>query len=421
MPRTLERDLEVRSISIANFRCIKSAKLNFDSNITLLIGKNGSGKTSILDAIVVGLQSFQDAWEYRTGPKSPIRRSRVEASEIFQESKFFAIDLILNTSHQNLLGPQSVRIRSHTDKSIANESFSAILNHINEFSHRFHKPLFVYYGQERGFEGGRASRKAALSEDSLDGNLKAISDLGEWWDQRDAEEARTVRDTGKRDFRDPQLEAIRSLVKRIEGFRDIFYSSSFRPQGLYFRKEDGAAVHVSKLSSGERSYVILLADLARRLQLTSPDRDISEIPGIVLIDEIELNLHPSWQSEIVSTMREVFPACQFIITTHSPQVLSAVPSLNVRIVKRSPDGEVLIDAPLSTRGRSSNYLLEGVFGAFERLPEVDQMIEEFNDAIDSMDYAQASNILDRIKMSVEGNPPEILVLNKRLKNLKSAK
>lgn len=421
MRSTFDKDLEAQSVSIENFRCIKSAKVNLNSKITVLIGKNGSGKTSILDAIVVGLQIFQDAWEYTMAPRSLVRRTRLEASEIFRDSKFYSISLILGTSNKNLLGSQSIRIRSHTDKSTTRESFNAVVNHINEFSHRFHKPLFVYYGQERGFESGKSPRRTALSEDSLDGNLKAISDLGVWWDQRDAEEARTVRDTGQRDFRDPQLEAIRSLVKRIDGFKDIFYSSNLRPQGLHFRKDDGAAVHVSKLSSGERSYVILLADLARRLQLSAPDRDISEIPGIVLIDEIELNLHPSWQSEIVPTMLEVFPACQFIITTHSPQVMSAVDSSDVRIVKRSLDGDVLIESPMSTRGRSSNYLLEGVFGASERLPEVDHLIEEFNDAVDSFNHELASQLLDRIRSSVEGDPPEVLVLNKRLKRLESPK
>lgn len=421
MRSTLDTDLEALSVSIENFRCIRHAKISFDRSITVLIGKNGSGKTSILDAIVIGLQSFQDAWQYADRSRATPRRGRVDASEIYRDSKYYSIELTLKTSHENLLGPQPIRIRSHTDKAISNQSFSSTIAHINEFSHRFHKPLFIYYGQERGFEVGKSSRQLALSEDSLDGNLRAISNLGEWWDQRDAEEARTVRDTGQRDFRDPQLEAIRSLVKRIDGFKDIFYSSSLRPQGLYFRKDDGANVHVSKLSSGERSYVILLADLARRLQLSATDSDISEIPGVVLIDEIELNLHPTWQSEIVSTMRDVFPACQFIITTHSPQVVSAVESANIRIVRKNNDGDIFIEAPLNTLGRSSNYLLEGVFEASERFPQVDKMIEEFNNAIDTKDQNTAEKMLNMIQNTIEGSPPELILLEKRLKKIKLSK
>jgi predicted ATP-binding protein involved in virulence len=421
MRGTLDTDLDALSVTIENFRCIKHAKIEFDRNITILIGKNGSGKTSILDAIALGLQNFQNAWEYANKSRAIPRPGRIDASEIHGNSKYYSVDLLLRSSNVDILGPQAIRIRNHTDKTIANESFSSLVSIINDFSQRFHKPLFIYYGQGRAFENGRSSRQAALSEDSLDGDLKAISNLEEWWDQRDAEEARTVRDSGPQDFRDPQLEAIRSLVKRIEGFKDIFYSSSLRPQGLYFRKSNGASVHVSKLSSGERSYIILLADLARRLQLSSPERDIAEISGIVLIDEIELNLHPAWQSEIVPTIREVFSSCQFIITTHSPQVISAVESANVRVMRRSVNGDLSLEVPLNTRGRSSNYLLEGIFEASERLPVVDRMIYEFNEAIDERNSRRAEVILKEITKIIEGTPPDLLILNKRLKQLKAEK
>lgn len=163
----------------------------------------------------------------------------------------------------------------------------------------------------------------------------------------------------------------------------------------------------------------MLADLARRLQLSSPNKDLSEIPGIVLIDEIELNLHPAWQSEIIPTIRDVFPNCQFVITTHSPQVLSAVEAQSVRIVRRGLDGGITLEVPLGTRGRSSNFLLEGVFETSERLPLVDDMIHNFNEAIDRSDVNDAERLLAAIKAVVEGKPPELLVLTKRLRELKS--
>lgn len=75
-----------------------------------------------------------------------------------------------------------------------------------------------------------------MSGDSLDGDLRAISNLEEWWDERDAEEARRVRDSRQYNYRDLQLEAIRRLLQKIEGFEDIFYSATMRPKGLYFKK-----------------------------------------------------------------------------------------------------------------------------------------------------------------------------------------
>jgi predicted ATP-binding protein involved in virulence len=419
MRAELENDLRATSLRIENFRCISSAKINFDRNVTVFIGKNGSGKTSILDAFALGLEVVQIAWELSTKSRPIPRPGRLDPSDVYGRTKFSSIELILHSSDENIFGPRDVRALVHSEASRAGDAFSALVSEINSMDQRVHKPLFIYYGQGRAFENGRASRRSELSGDSLDGDLRAISNLEEWWDERDAEEARRVRDSHQYDYRDPQLEAIRQLLQRIEGFEDIFYSATMRPKGLYFKKRDGAQVHVSKLSSGERSYIILLADLARRLQLSSPNKDLSEIPGVVLIDEIELNLHPAWQSEIIPTIREVFPACQFVITTHSPQVLSAVEAQNVRIVRRGLDGEVTLDVPLGTRGRSSNFLLEGVFDSSERLPRVDKMIHDFNDSIEHGDLKAAERLLAEIKVIVEGRPPELLVLAKRLRELKS--
>lgn len=418
MRAELDDGLRATSLRIENFRCISGAKIDFDRNVTVFIGKNGSGKTSILDAFALGLEVVQIAWELSTKSRPIPRPGRIDASDVYGRTKFSSIELILRSSDENIFGPRDVRALAHSEASRAGEAFNALVSEINDMDERVHKPLFIYYGQGRAFENGRVSRRAEASGDSLNGDLRAISNLEEWWDERDAEEARRVRDRHQYDYRDPQLEAIRKLLQRIEGFEDIYYSATMRPKGLYFKKRGGARVHVSKLSSGERSYIILLADLARRLQLSAPNRDLSEIPGIVLIDEIELNLHPAWQSEIIPTIREVFPSCQFVITTHSPQVLSAVEAQNVRIVRRDLDGELTLDVPLNTRGRSSNFLLEGVFETSERLPLVDEMIRNFNEAIDRGDVQDAERLLANIKEVVEGKPPELLVFAKRLRELK---
>lgn len=208
-------------------------------------------------------------------------------------------------------------------------------------------------------------------------------------------------------------------MKEIDSIKDINYFSTANPPGLYFTKEDDTQVHLSRISSGERSYIILLADLARRLQLNAPRLSLQEISAIVLIDEIELNLHPTWQSEIIPLLRRAFPACQFIVTTHSPQVLSALENHHVRALERGKYGYINVSTPINTKGRTSNYLLEGVMGAAERFPEVDEAIRDFNNAIDNHDIHRAEVLLNVIKSKVDGMPPELVVFNKRLTNLMS--
>ena len=212
-----------------------------------------------------------------------------------------------------------------------------------------------------------------------------------------------------------------NLIAKIDSFSDITFMSTASPPGLHFIKNDGTPVHVGSLSGGERSYIILLADLARRLQVFAPDKSLEEIPAIVLIDEIELNLHPAWQSEIVPTLRNVFKACQFIVTTHSPQVLSGVESGNVRMIEEDVSGwSWKVTVPLSTRGRTSNYLLEGVLGASERYPPVDALIASFNVAIDKSDIATAAKKLAKIEKEIGDDAPTLLVLRKRLKSLQGS-
>ena len=141
----------------------------------------------------------------------------------------------------------------------------------------------------------------------------------------------------------------------------------------------------------------------------------------MLIDEIELNLHPAWQSEIVPMLARVFASCQFIVTTHSPQVLSGVESRQVRIVEvDAAGGSSKVTVPLSTRGRTSNYLLEGVLGASERYPPVDALIGEFNAAIDLGDAETAAEILGSLEEEIGGDVEKLPVLRKRLKKLRGA-
>ncbi len=120
-------------------------------------------------------------------------------------------------------------------------------------------------------------------------------------------------------------------------------------------------------------------------------------------------------------LSEVFASCQFIVTTHSPQVLSGVESRQVRIVEvDATDGSSKVTAPLSTRGRTSNYLLEGVLGSSERFPPVDELIGEFNDAIDGGDAETAAARLTKLEEQIEDDAATLLVLRKRLKKLRGA-
>ena len=410
---------------LSNFRGTRELEIALEPDVTVIVGRNGAGKTSILDALamIVGLarsqsrESGQRTIEFRTSAQ--VVAEGVDNARIAM--KFETGDHRSGSPAATIL-PVRIDRSGNSGDYLLPQDLDALAELVSSL------PRFIYYRQERGFGTGRYAEtresnadildSEAVQDSSLQKDLRAIGDLGAWWDQRDAQEARRVRD-GDSDYRDPELEAVRYLIARIDSFAGIAFDSTASPPGLRFVKNDSTPVHVSGLSGGERSYIILLADLARRLQVFAPGKTLDEIPAIVLIDEVELNLHPGWQSEIVPTLTDVFRSCQFVVTTHSPQVLSGVDSAKVRIIEEDVPGRSWkVTVPLSTRGRTSNYLLEGVLGAQERYPPIDTLITAFNVAIDQKDVPTATNALEQVEREIGDDAPTLLVLRKRLRALR---
>ena len=410
-------------LRMKDFRGIRELDIDFEPDLTVIVGRNGAGKTSILDALA------QFALLLRSHLKGPKRNNitlRLSPRDVRLGAERFALDLEFRVEEGSWLHNDVVKIECGAGSDVPSYGRSELLHRWSDEIES--QPRFIHYRQERGFES-RGHRQAGddarrvldpetVQDLSLKEDIRAIADLEAWWDRHDAEEARRVRD-GDPNYRDPQLEAVRELIEKIDSFSGISFSSTSSSPGLHFVKNDGTRVHVSGLSGGERSYIILLADLARRLQVFAPDRPLEEIPAVVLIDEMELNLHPVWQSEIAPTLTGVFGACQFIVSTHSPQVLSGVESRNVRVLEQESSGATKVATPLDTRGRTSNYLLEGVFGASERYPPIDRQIDEFNDAIDRGDADAAEAKLSVIEDEIGKDTTTLLVLRKRLKKLRN--
>lgn len=419
--------VHIKRVELEGFRGISRLEMHFNRDITVLIGRNGIGKTSVLDAMACVLTAVQNTWPTDDSP-GHLRDIPLEFKDrkIGQDDGSVEVTFELDGQVRSGVTLAEVSIGtsfSHNKTGQVHPSLYNFWKLLQNTDLRDQpRTLMVYYRQDRGFENSTyvstGSSVQQVINTSLQGDLQALSNLQTWWDKRDAEEARNVRDRDPA-FRDPQLEAIRAVIKEIDGFEAISFSSAGNEEGLFFKKVTGDYIHISKLSSGEKSFIILLADLGRRLQVVSPFEKLGEISGIVLIDEIELNLHPHWQSKIIPTLRRVFSSCQFIITTHSPQVVSAIDSDHVTIMYLDEDGVVDVQKPLRTKGQTSNYLLEGVFGASERYPESDNLIDAFNMAIDRKDFSRAEELLERITRSIEGEPPEMFVLRKRLDKLQA--
>ena len=167
----------------------------------------------------------------------------------------------------------------------------------------------------------------------------------------------------------PDLVALREAVAKALGDYNEPYMSN-TPLGLFIthRDEPDKPLSVKQLSDGYRTMLALVMDLARRMAVANADAEWPEgqtvlhSPGIVLIDEVEQHLHPAWQQTVLPRLMDIFPNVQFIVTTHSPQVLTSIPAKHIRILR---DGAVYT-FPEETDGAEAGRVLEDVLGVNPR-------------------------------------------------------
>lgn len=204
------------------------------------------------------------------------------------------------------------------------------------------------------------------------------------------------------EIEDPQLAAVRRAVAAmLPGFSGLRIQRD--PLHMVIRKGE-TLLHLDQLSDGEKLLLTLAADLARRLAITYAGQgDPLQGEAVVLIDEIELHLHPDWQRRVLGALRHTFPSCQFIVTTHSPQVLSEVPNDAVVLVK---DFQFFHPAA-PTEGRDSNSILWEAFGVPPRPQEVATEIDAISNLLDDNKLDEVRARLDKLARAVTERDPDV--------------
>jgi predicted ATP-binding protein involved in virulence len=179
---------------------------------------------------------------------------------------------------------------------------------------------------------------------------------------------------------------------------------------------DGRSLVFGDLSDGQRALVGLVAEIARRACMLNFDflgaNTLTETPGLVLIDEIDLHLHPKWQRQIVGALKRIFPKIQFFATTHSPQVIGqARPE---EIVMLTPDGRQ--ERPSRSLGMDSNWVLECVMRAEGRDPATALKIKQMRQALQDSDFDRARILMEQLREEI-GEDPSVAATDAYLWNL----
>lgn len=195
---------------------------------------------------------------------------------------------------------------------------------------------------------------------------------------------------------EPQLEAVqRAAAACLPGAKNLYFSLNTR--SVLVDLEDGRTLPFHLMSDGYRNLVALAADLAWRCVQLNPHHG-ADAPlharGIVLIDEVDLHLHPHWQRRVIGDLRKTFPGVQFVATTHSPQVLSTADDSWVRLLVAGEKQPRLVS---HVKGKDTNALLEDIFGEPPRPQEMQDALDRLAALIDEGKLVEARDLLNVLR------------------------
>ena len=423
--------LHPTSLKLRNFKGIAELDIEFDESLTLLAGVNGAGKTSVIQALVASAthtRRLEPPFDYPVFqlPESVARAGAGGTSIVLGLSgdDRSPLQAVFSSRGRDLVfdGPQWWDLNSN------DELPRGVLGDlkVNPVELTPPLPLVVYYEQNRvGSPSPDAHRPPVSSEDNRKTSLHTTaSSPGEfmaWFFEKEADEGRETRDRQDLKYEDPELAAIRGLLRRLDGFTAIrSRKPPDRSERTLLLEKEGVEVPFDSLSGGEQAFLLLAADLARRLMLESPNIPVAEAPGIVCIDEIELHLHPAWQRKILKSLMEAFPSCQFVVSTHSPQVIAGVEARHVRLITPGENGVRKVSRPIASRGRDSNYVLEGILDVPAHDDDVSRLFDRFDQLIDAGEMEEAERVLSQLGQAVEGQSSGVAIRQAKWNRLRRA-
>ena len=403
--------MKLRYVEIENFRAIDELRLPLHPTLTVLHGDNAHGKTSVLSAIAVGLASI---------PKElpGVKGLGFRETDRRHGTNFMRVAL---TSDDDVAWDRR-RIGPTEKKQYAQAKTR--IRHLREILHEIVRaddegqpidlPIVAFYDTERAVVEN-LSWKRFFDRDfprytALEGALSASAnfrDLGEWfyaWENEELREQKRRRDFS---FRLKELDAVRRAVtSMVPGASNLHIKHRPRRIMLSFSPSAGQSedLSLSQLSGGYRIVLAVVGDLARRMAHGNPHlTDPLTSEAIVLIDEIELHLHPAWQQHILSDLTRTFPNAQFIVSTHSPQVLTTLrPEQIVRLSRE--DGRIVASrATEPTYGAEAGDVLNVVMGVGQR-PSGNE-------------FVQALERYTRLVSDGEGESTEAVSLRRELETL----
>ena len=429
----------LEKLKLHNFRCYEKLEIDFNRQLTVLVGKNGSGKTTVLEAIAIALGTWFVGFNivnakginkrtdplrkaYQIGATDDVQTQfpvEIEAWGEIEESK----DQILHWKRE-LYTPTGTMTTKDAKEIV--EYAAEYQKAISEGRTDIYLPIVAYYGTGRLWDYHRQKRIDVFKVssrtngyiDCLDGtaNVKLMMD---WFQimtinkyQRQEENLES----------NPELDtvylAMEKCLTNLSGYSDvkIRYNMGTQELDVYYSEQDKQRMRIplNQLSDGYKGMISLVADIAYRMATLNPQLGtevLSKGDGVVLIDEVDLHLHPAWQQKVINNLMNIFPKVQFIVSTHAPAIISSVKTDKLRILSNK---EVCMTAN-QVYGKDVNSVMKEIMGVNDRPDQFVELFEKFYRLLSEKKYDEAGAVLDKLDEERGYHDPEIAKCRVKLK------
>lgn len=429
----------IQKLTLQNFKCFDNIDMEFHPNLTVIVGENGSGKTSIMEGAAIAVSTMfvkMDGLSARSIDKSQahLKAFSIGSTKDVQPQYPVTVKASAVTKSEIIQWARSLN-RPEGKMTVVNAKKMINLGisfqeHLRNGDASLILPVIAYYGTGRLWDYHR-EKQSDVSETNnrMNGYIGCVAGTADIKMMMNWFSKMTVQKYQNQELglgRIPELEAVYSAMeacyKRITGIEDVKmqYNMGTKELEAVYRNESGGLMRIpiNQLSDGYKSTISLVADIAYRMAVLNPQllgNVFRETDGIILIDEVDLHLHPTWQQRILGDLTEIFPKVQFIVSTHAPAVISTVKSENIVLLDRGeayePSGEV--------HGKDTNTIISGIMHSSERPKEIKELFQKFYHFIDEKDTVDAERTLEQLKDIIGDDDSEIAACNVKLRLLKA--
>lgn len=417
--------LRIDRLTLENYRCFSECSLDFHPSLTVLVAENAQGKSTILEALSLALDPLVATLTDSKSPgfaRSDVRLSLMDGegmtailpASFSMEAEISGRPVIWSRS----LGSVSTQSRSSKRELKTVVDAAVKLKDASSTDSAAVLPVIAYYRTDRLWSSQSSSTNRTGERHSLTGRMSGYDNWAtptssfrlfmDWYrsafnDLRSS--TSKFRDADNR--LEKQLAAIHDAVRTAlepTGWTSISWEKNVQTDGHIQAAPEFIAIgHNTKgklplelLSDGVKSMVSLVADLSYRCVRLNPqfgEEAARLTPGVVLIDEIDMHLHPRWQQVVVGLLRRAFPQVQLIVTSHSPQVLSTVDYQSIRLVSLNDSSARVARPEYQTRGIESADILARLMNV-DPVPQIEEALwlSDYRALVQTAEHETAAGI-----------------------------